>query len=225
MSDVSIYKGGLPVINYMWCEGDYPQYTPPFYGINQLGTPPYDSHACGTYNLGYFTLGMPIRPALMSYQRNAMVAGSLEVGDIIRCIVIPVDHYVTYLNFKIVEEDTRLAGASVELTAQTVIKNAKDEYVFTEVDNIEKAAIAQGYATPISLATKSNTMISLLNVVTSGTPAVSYVRPLYATPDTVIIIGIKIASLPTAAAVKIEDALNGWYLSVKTECFECPTQL
>lgn len=211
MSDASIYKGGRSVLNYMFCEGDYPQYTPPFGNPNIVGTPPYDAHACGAYNLGYFTMGMPIRPSLMKYQYNALSAANLQVGDIIRCIVIPADHYVRAFNIKCVEEDERMIGATVMPTAQLVTKDTNGNFVWAEINDVENVFTSAGYS-PIALDETSNA-------------AVFFDMPLYVEPETAIVIGLRIESLPTDPTVAIEDALNGWYMSVKFECFECPTNL
>lgn len=213
MSDASIYKGGRAVLNYMFCEGDYPQYTPPFGNTNIEGTPPYDAHACGAYNLGYFTIGMPIRPSLMKWQANALAAANLQVGDIIRCIVIPADHYVRAFNIKCVQEDERMIGATVMPTAQLVTKDANGNFVWAEITDVEDAYTNAGYSA-VPLDEVSNAAVFFPGE-----------KPLYVEPDTAVVIGLRVESLPTDPTIAIEDALNGWYLSVKFECFECPTNL
>ena len=113
--NASLFKGGTPRIRYMWCEDDRAEFMPPFSAPNMDRTPPYDAHVDGAYGSGrnYFTLGMPFRPNLvgMEWQRKAIRNAHLQVDDIIRLIVVPEDHFVTALNFKIVETDARIAGS------------------------------------------------------------------------------------------------------------------
>ena len=72
MANISLYRGGTPVVKFMWCDKDHPVYTPPFRQRHEgttsnlfaderplAETPPYDSHADGAYNLGNFVIGMP----------------------------------------------------------------------------------------------------------------------------------------------------------------------
>lgn len=229
MSDASIFKGGRPVLNYMFCEGDYPQYTPPFENPNNFGTPPYDAHACGAYTSGYFTQGMPIRPAIMKYQFNAMAAADLKVGDIIRCIVVPADHYIRQINFKSLDADALVAGATVALTAQLVTKTAESTFTFTEVDDIEDALASQSLSAAVALDKPFNIVLSLeksVGVAVGDPPTTTlYNKPLYVEPNTALVLGVRIVSLPTDPAFKIEQSTSGWYMSAKYEGFECPTNL
>ena len=71
MANISLYRGGTPVVKFMWCDKDHPVYTPPFRQRHEgtisnlfaderplAETPPYDSHADGAYNLGNFVIGI-----------------------------------------------------------------------------------------------------------------------------------------------------------------------
>lgn len=247
--DAKVYKGGSPVIQFPFCEGNYAQFEPPFSTVGVDKLEPYLSHADGAYQIGYFTLGMPIVPKWMPYQRAALADAALAVDDIIQCLWIPADHYAKFLNFKVVGDDPDLDGATVTLTAQSVTVDQNGAFVYTEISDIEDAAAAQGAGAPIALDTDSNTMISLMKVATlaeldvtaSGnavdTPGtvnvtgtaegdvVGYVQPLYSTPENWILVGLKIASLPHDVTVSLADAKNGWFLSLKVEGFECPMYL
>ena len=92
MANISLYRGGTPVVKFMWCDKDHPVYTPPFRQRHEgttsnlfaderplAETPPYDSHADGAYNLGNFVIGMPFAPRVRGQiaQRKALQAQQL----------------------------------------------------------------------------------------------------------------------------------------------------
>ncbi len=172
MANIHMYRGGTP--NYIggaWCAKDYTKFNPPFGEANLVKTPPYDSHIDGAYNLGNFTLGMPVRPngVGMEWQRKAMdEAGRPEVGDVMQLIVVPHDHFVTALNFKVADPDARLAGAAVKLVVQSGVFNADGEYVITTLDTLDTAMKAQGLTNAIALDNPSNTFVSLLSLASPG---------------------------------------------------------
>lgn len=234
MADVSLIKGGTPVIKYMWCENDYNQFEPPFGNAHIPLTPPYDAHVDGAYGSGaaYFTLGMPVRPNLvgMDWQRKAFADKNPQVDDFIDLLVIPEDHFVTAINFKIVESDARMAGATVALSARTVQLNAAGEFVYTEIPDVEDAVAAQAVNSPIPVDKPYNAFVSLVKA--DG----GYAVPLYAAPSLpaadeasspvfgkTLVLGVKVVSLPTDNKVSFQHMMNGWYLSAKVQGFECPT--
>lgn len=218
MADARIYRGGSPDVRVRMCEDDFPQFNPPLEMTHKKNTPPYDSHADGAYGQGYFTLGMPIKPTLMDWQRRAFKEANLGVGDVIQCIQIPIDGYATGISFKCISSDPALAGATVKLVALERSYNSTTEmFETTPIPDVEDAATAQGYATPIDVSAPFKQQFFLWKDNGNG-----YVRPLCSTNmDSVIIIGIQIESLPTDTAIKIQDMLNDWYLSVKIQSFEC----
>lgn len=236
MADVTLYKGGTPVVNYMWCEKDYAQFRPPFGRPNLQESPPYDAHVDGAYGSGlaYFTMGMPVRPnngvsGGMLWQRKALEDKNPQVDDFIDLLVIPQNHYVTYLNFKIMGVDPNMAGAAVALTARELKYSNTGEYTITEISDVETAVTAQSIASSIPIDKPCNVMVSLVSTDTG------YAVPLYAGPTVPpasdsdqptfgrdIILGVKVVSLPTAPDVKLCHMLNAWYLSAKVAGFECP---
>ena len=218
MADVRIYRGGSPDVRVLMCDDDYPQFNPPIEMVNYKHTPPYDSHADGAYGLGYFTLGMPIRPSLMDWQRRAFKDAKLAVGDVIQCIQIPIDGYATGISFKSVDPDARLAGATVKLVSlERKYNSTTEEFETVPTTFVEDAATAQGYTTPIPVDAEFRQQIFLWTDNGAG-----YVRPLCsANMDSVMIVGIRIEALPTDTTVKLEDMLGSWYMSVKIESFEC----
>lgn len=231
--NASLFKGGTPRIRYMWCEDDRAEFMPPFSAPNMDRTPPYDAHVDGAYGSGrnYFTLGMPFRPNMvgMEWQRKAIRNAHLQVDDIIRLIVVPEDHFVTALNFKIVDTDARIAGATVALTAEAITFNAAGEPVYTEINDVEDAVAAQAVASPIPVDKPYNAFVSLVKEVGG------YSVPLYSNPTLPaatnggapvqgrsIALGLKVVSLPTDNKVTLDMALNGWYLVAKVQGFDTP---
>ena len=231
MADVYLHRGGRPDVKLLWCEQDYSQFHPFFGSPNLEDTPPYDSHVDGAYNLGDFTMGMPIVPSMMEWQRKAMAAnGGLKVDDPIFCIGVPQNHYVTHLNFKIQKPDTSLAGATVALTAYRAVSDGNGGRIVTEIQDVEDAVAAQGVLNPIPLDKPCNVFVSLEKVVND------YVIPLYANPTVPaadaanapaygrdILLALKVVALPIDTNVTLDMARNGWYLSAKVRGFECPT--
>ena len=232
MANFQLYRGGTPVVNFMWGENDVPQFNPPFSNKNYEDTPPYDSHADGAYNLGDFVLGMPINPnnVGMTWQRKVLSNQALQVGDIIQCIWLPEDHMATVLNLKSVGVDPRMAGAKVALVTQTVQYDAQGVATITEDDYLDDAVQAQLTTNSFNVDEPFNAYVSLIKAEDG------YAVPLYSTPslpakDSVsqptfgkyYIFGLKILALPTDATASLADLRKGIYMSVRAQAFECPT--
>lgn len=229
--NIPLFRGGIPVVRFMWCKENYPQFEPGFTAPHIEKSPPYDAHVDGIYRSGYFTLGMPFRPhdAGMTWQEKALTQRKLEPDDIIQMIGIPEDHFVTDINFKIIESDPALAGATVALTAQVIGVDDEGNFTYQEITDVEDAVAAQGQPTTIAVDQPVNLYVSLRKV-TDG-----YVTPLYAKPSLPaglggnqavvgqpLMLGLKIVSLPTDQNVTLDMAQNGWYMSVKIQGFESP---
>ena len=247
MANISLYRGGTPVVKYMWTDKDHPQYTPPF-SQDHLGstselfaderplaeTPPYDSHADGAYNLGNFVIGLPIAPRNRGQiaQRKALQAQQLAVGDILQCIWLPEDHIATYLNLKSITEDVNVAGATVALCVQNAVPDANGDFSYTEDTDFAAAVTAQVGSNSFAIDKPFNAFVSLFTV--NG----DYAIPMYSSPylpkaksDTSStttypvykVFGLKILSLPTDSTVTFADMLSAIYMSVRMEAFECPS--
>lgn len=228
MADIFLHRGGRPDVKLLWCEQDYAQFHPFFGSRNLDDTPPYDSHVDGAYNLGDFTIGMPIQVHMMEWQRKALTG--IKVDDAIHCIGVPQNHYVTHLNFKIQKADPALAGATVALTAFEVKADGNGNRLLTEIADVEDAVAAQAALTPIPLDKPCNVYVSLTKVVGG------YAVPLYANPTVPgadanaapvfgrdIMLSLKVVSMPTDTNITLDMARNGWFMSAKIRGFECPT--
>lgn len=242
MANAQFFRGGSPVIRYMWGEKDYPQFKEPFETAYLQDTPPYNAHVDGAYNLGHFTLGMMIRPngeenVGLPWQRKLLEDTDPQVDEFIDLIVVPADHYVTMLNFKIAEEDKSFAGATVQLCARTVQLQADGTYKYQELTDVNAAVKAQGLTENIDVSKPCNIMVSLMKVTgkVSNTSCTGYAVPLYATPtinaasggsatfSKTILLGLKVKTRPTDSKVNWSMIKKGWYMSAKIQGFECPT--
>lgn len=245
MANISLYRGGTPVVNFMWSKSDFPQYTPPFRQTH-LGTtselfaderplaetPPYDSHADGAYNLGNFVIGLPFAPRVRGQiaQRKALQAQDLAVGDVLQMIWLPEDHVATYLNLKSITVDSNMAGATVALCVQDAVPDADGNFTYTENTDFDTAVTTQVGSNSFSVDAPFNAFVSLFTV-SNG-----YAVPMYTTPylpaadssssatyPTYKVFGLKILSLPTDTNVTFADMLSAIYMSVRMEAFECPS--
>lgn len=247
MANINLYRGGTPVVRFMWNDTDYPQYQPPF-SQTHMGTqsplfvdeqpleetPPYDSHADGAYNAGNFVLGMPIAPRVRGNiaQRKALQANAIAVGDILQCMWLPEDHIATYVNLKSITLDSNMAGATIALCVQNAVPDANGEFTYTEDTDFADAVTAQVGTNSFNVAEPFNAFVSLFKA--DG----DYSVPMYSTPalpakdssssvtyPVYKVFGVKVLSLPTDTTVTFADMMKAIYLSVRMEAFECPSAL
>lgn len=232
MANVPLWKGGTPEINFMHCMGHPTVFTPPFGLSNYDKTPPFDAHSDNAYGAaGYYTDGMPLIPQedIMRWQRDNLAYFKPSVGDILRLMVIPCNHYLEHIRFDVNAEDTLMAGATVLMTCEEVTKQTDGSYLFNEKDWITAAATAQAKGNPIDLSTPSSTVVSLIKV-TDGYAAPLYVQPTFA-PDSVsgvtvrnqecgVVLGLRIVTMPSDADVTFDMMQNDVYLSAKFAEFD-----
>ena len=246
-NNINLYRGGTPVVRFMWNDKDFPQYQPPF-SQNHQGTqsplfaddvpmeetPPYDSHADGAYNAGNFVLGMPIAPRVRGNiaQRKALQAYNIEIGDIMQCMWLPEDHIATFLNLKSITLDSKMAGATIALCVQNAVPDENGDFTYTEDTDFDAAVTAQVGANSFNVAEPFNAFVSLFKTKDD------YAVPMYSSPalpakdssssvtfPAYKVFGIKVLSLPTDNTVTFADMMKAIYLSVRMEAFECPSAL
>lgn len=244
MANVKFYRGGTPVVNFMWHESDVPEFNPPLTAAPVAGShgglfvdspdsPPYNSHAEAALNKGNFVLGMPIYPVGVGMTWQEKLLSRVEADDIIQCIWVPEDHIATFLNLKSVRPDPNMAGATVALVAQKARYDATaGEFVFTEDADFAAAVTAQAGSNVFDLSGTFNAFVSLFKV--NG----DYAVPMYSDPTlppatatgaptfgNYYIFGLKVLSLPTDTAFNLAQMRKGVYMSLRMEAFECPTNL
>lgn len=174
MADAFLFKGGMPEPKFMWCKGETVDYHGPFGHVNQEDTAPFDAHFDGAYGSGLrtYAAGMPFNFKKMPWQKNAIKKADLKVGDFIRALWVPCDHYTEYIRFDVARPDVRLAGATVRMSAQYLAFNTTTmEFEYVKATDVTDAATAQNNNNPIPLDRQSSTMISLLkcNGTVTGT--------------------------------------------------------
>lgn len=233
-TNVKFFRGGTPETRYMWSERDYAKFGPDFATNTIEGTPPYDSHADGAYNLGSFVLGMPINPSIMKWQRDAIRDKKLAVGDRLWLFWIPEDHYGTFMNVKIAASDPKLAGASVKpVFAKYYYKGVpggSDDGSFdSRIVVPSSSAIKQLNATyddveavgAIAIDEPVNKVYPLIGAdnvpLAYGVPSQGETNPY------IPLVGFEIVSLPTDDTVTLDTMLNAIFVSLRLEAFECPT--
>lgn len=234
MANIPFYRGGTPVVKYIWDENTTPDFVPPFSENNNEDTPPYDSHADGAYNLGHFVLGMPIKPngAGMTWQRKKLANQTITAGDVIQLAWLPADHIATFLNLKSVQVQDDLAGAKIALVAQKLTFDDDGNPVYTEDSDFDAAVQAQVGANSFNLNEPFNAFVSLFKKVGDD----GYAVPMYSEPSLpakdsaaqptkgfYYVFGIKVLALPTNASVSLASMRKGVYFSVHMDAFECPT--
>lgn len=201
--NATLYRGNTPVVRIPFCDGGSLYRMPPAQRI------------AAEYGTGVFTLGLPINPRLMPYQRDELAAAELAVDDHIEIMTIPEEHTVSSLYFAVDEGDTAMAGAAVTLSGLLYDNAAK---TFDEVTEIGAAATAQGVTNLVFDATSGN-FVSLL-AVASGY-AVPYTVPRGKT----LILTLKIVSLPTDTNYSFSAMRAIGRYVAKADGYDIPTQM
>lgn len=248
---VDLFKGGSPVVKYMWDEKDYVQFGGSFAENGFSDTPPYDSHVDGAYNVGNFCLGMPINPKIMAYQRKALTRHPLKVGDVLWLFWIPYDHFATYFNLKIRTGDPAIAGLTLKPVAGKLTKsnselagkhfnaNLVDEELNTDelAPQVVDVFDSYGMDTSVDGAGAFSGQTGAIDISKPGmrtyhlvkdTPAFysTMFRKDNGTEQNVLwFIGLRIESLATDSSVTLDQMHNAIYTSLRLEGFECPTNL
>jgi hypothetical protein len=233
MADAQIYKGGTVVVSYGQGEGHPNLYRPPYgkYGFDSA--PPFNAHFNGAAGSVDYPGGCPFKPSELTWQRDNVRYAALGQGDILQMLQIPCNHWISLIRFDVNNADPRMAGATATITGQRVRVSTADPYnVFTTATEplITAAVTAQGVPA-IPLDVPSSTIVWLSDVSTG------YAVPLYVEPEFVndvsgvprrhetgaLLLGIRIASMPSDTSVKIEDAQNDMYMTTRVTGLACPS--
>jgi hypothetical protein len=204
MGDAQVYKAGSPVIKYGRGADDPTLYTPP-YGRHKISdtSPPFNAHVNGSSGQFTYSLGCPLKPHELEWQRTNLRTANLGVGDTIQMLVIPVNHWIEMMRFDVNNPDPGLAGATVTLTGQRVRVDPGDPYrsYLVTPEPVITAALAAQSAGPIPLDVPSSVILwlnRLVNAAVTGTippgtdsgggaltggAADGFVQPLYVEPE------------------------------------------
>lgn len=256
MAELNLFAGGTPLFQAVHCGcceaggGTLTnQWTAPFGYKNNKGTPPLDAHYDEAYGSGAgdFAMGMPLNPSLMEWQYENLKCFDPAVGDFIRLINNPCNHWVSVLRFDVNGADPLMAGAAVTFGMQQVdpvFGDADDPHRVTSYnwaapspDPVATAAAAQDVSDPIPLDLPSSTILFLEHVNEEGYLVPLYYPPVFteSTAGTRTIrvrhqgggfsLGLTISSLPTDTSVKLCDMINDHYFMLKAHTFWCPGQM
>lgn len=201
--NATLYRGNTPVVRIPFCDGASRYRMPPAQRI------------AAEYGTGVFTLGLPINPRLMPYQRDELADAELAVDDHIEIMTIPEEHTVSSIYFAVDEADTAMAGAAVTLSGLVYDNAAR---TFTEAPEIAAAATAQGVTNLVFDATSGN-FVSLVEV--DGGYAIPYTVPRGST----LILTLKIVSLPTDTNQSFSSMRAIGRYVAKADGFDIPTQV
>lgn len=225
MATVNIFRGGSPIVNYMWCgcgEG-HNEFRPPFQPRNFDDTPPHNGKVAAEYAIGYFTNGFALTPVDSEVLRNKLECADLAVGDIIRLIILPPSSFATFVDWRMTGEDANMAGASFSLVMEEVTWDPDTRTAtYTEMPILDTALSDQGITNSIPADAESGEFFSLVGPRNGST----FVLPEYAAPDSGgIAFGLKVESLPTNTDFSIADMATRFWLCVKMQGIETPAQL
>ncbi len=117
MADVSLIRGGSPVLKTPFCKGHYAQFTPPFETPVIPGAPPYDSYSEAANMQGYTNLHFPLVPHLLDTDAHKWMQHALKsvsaVGDRIELCIVPSRAYLQSLHIEVADYDDALTGVYV----------------------------------------------------------------------------------------------------------------
>lgn len=244
MANTTMFRGFTADFKPMFCRGDWPEYGPPFSAPHYHATPPYDSHACGAYNQGYFTLGFPLVPNLQDndahkWMREAL-ANVKAVGDILRLIAVPLRHYVTFQHIEVVCGDEICNGLYLKPVAERASWDiAKSEWVWEVNADYTAAVTASGVGQlPCGKIQASDEQYAFINLLpaagkkpcTFGHNMVKYDTNGVPTEGLdeyygAVVLGLQVAEGSATAIENLKLSNTAIYMSIKLEAFECQTQI
>lgn len=221
MSDVKLFIGGCP--NPLYPNPD---------GRNQFREP-HATRIAFEYANGEFTLGWPLQPSEVIYQRRELEDADLAVGDHIMLYVVPQKHLLTSVLAQVHKADTRFAGAALKPTAmlydsatQTYTEDPVLDALFT---NMALDATSLQFA---QIAASTITVPSL--TVTDGTGATVGTTPEqtiatnggYFVPDgKALVLSFKVTALPTDTTMTFGMMQAVVSMVAKVSGFDIPTEV
>jgi hypothetical protein len=192
-------------------EGDPSLNAPPFAPAplefeEDDAAPPFDAQVVGAVSgLMAYPLWYPVNPTILTWQRNNLRHFKPGVGDIVELLIIPTNHWISFVRFDVTKADSRLAVMTSSITGMryrvdnSAGKDPYKDFVAAEETEFATAAAAQGLS-PIPLDAPGSQFLSLLKAgnvdITADTPvgggpisvtsASGYVTPYYVEPEFVV---------------------------------------
>ena len=234
MANVNICRGGTPNFRGWFCEKDYPENLPPVSMDNLSGTPPFDSHACGSMGQGYLNISMPLVPVLEDTEAHRWMQKALKnlaaVNDVVFTNWIPLKSYIDSLYIEVKKIDKELAGVKVKPVAYRVTYNeATKEYDYAEIaaftDELTTAGATHELSIGASGGAEKSTLFARLSNDPTKVPA-TFGTDIVGDPSYgAVVLGLQVSSGDADKIAAIYRSQIAVYLSAKLLCFECSTQV
>lgn len=149
MSIVFAQRGGAADFKGWFCEGDWPEYGPPFSTPSVSGTPPYNSHAYGVYGQGYLNLHFPLVPDLCGTLAHQWMQNALKdirlVDDVFITNFIPMRSYLTAIHYEVSATDPALDGVYITpIAVRAKYDFTTQDYTYTEIADFTNELAAYG---------------------------------------------------------------------------------
>lgn len=193
MADVKMFIGGTP--NPWFPNPD---------GRNQF-TEPHARRIAYEYANGEYTIGWPLNPKELNYQRVELASTDIKVGDFLMMYAIPQEHLLTSVLARVDEIDPRFVGATLKPSAK-LYDSATGEYTDSDVldalfDNltlVEKhVAFAQLKESSITIPAAD--VKATDGTVVGRTPAqtINTDGGYFVPTGKTLVLGFKVTALPT----------------------------
>lgn len=219
MSDVKLFIGGTP--NPLFPNPD---------GRNQYREP-HAHRIAYEYANGEFTLGWPLNPSEVIYQRRELEGAELEVGDHILLYVVPQEHLLTSVLARIDAVDSRFAGATIKPTAmlwdaatKTYEESDVLDALFDNLTLTEKhVAFAQLKASSVTVPAAD--VKAEDGTVVGRTPeqVIKTDGGYFVPTGKALVLGFKVTALPTDSTQKFSLTQAVASLVAKVSGFDIPT--
>lgn len=127
-------RGGAADFKGWMCEGQWPEYGPPYNGPHLDHTPPFNSHADAAYGQGYLNLHFPLAPRLgdnWSHQWMWNALKTIRPNDIVVTNWVPHRCYVDSIYYEVTVRDPELANVRVTPVAvRATVDFANREFIY-----------------------------------------------------------------------------------------------
>lgn len=146
---ILLARGGTPDFKGWFCEGQYPEFTPPFDAPHMPATPPFDSHADAAYGQGYLNLHFPLVPNLNDTRAHVWMQHALKkvknVNDIILLNWVPLRSYLDSYYIEVSRTDANLDGVYIKPVALRAVYNfTTEEWDYVPVTDFDDEMNAAG---------------------------------------------------------------------------------
>lgn len=243
MAIIYAQRGGVADFKCGFCEGDWPEFGPPFSSPSTDFTPPFNSHAFGVYGQGYLNLHFPLVPNLAGTLGHQWMQNALKdvtaVNDVIITNAVPLRSYLSSIYYEVTMTDPTLTGVYLTPVAYRMSYNFQTkEWTSAELGAFTNDLTAAGIekfpiGTPagadkvygIAMLSQGNTVPTTFghNIVkrdATGAPISGFDDKFGA-----VLLGYKVSEGDAARIQSIWRSTFAIYMSAKLHTFEGATQV